>query len=582
MSKPKLYIDNVLTEYQNDGISFDFVAQDGSPNSVLINDIIFDLYSTADSDPLNGNRSTDLKLQNGSPFSTSDIRLVDDQLGLLFEGLGLYGSEKSEYGFNTNKLFVQSTFESFLVRSENLNLKTLYKNNAISRDNRFEDSDFSRMYYTLAQVPDYANAAILIITIYLFTKALIDNIEKLAKAFNPLNSGDIIPTTISILVTIIALTQMLIDLSDTIFQKPYQYYAVNIIDLCTKACKQLGFEFKSEFLETNYKTAHIIAETDTVGALSGKKPRNNPIPNWTLSQLFIELRNTFNTRLKIENGIVRLEKLEYYYKNAANFTIEEMQETPTSSFRINELPLNFSLVYTNDATEKNTLSEKNRNSAGDEGVTKVNVFYAITSTTGQDFSYAKNAFVQSRESLDIEIGFARFFRKTKTTNLEKLFNGIYDTFSRLINGTNPLGGSRVNMGLLETHLINEPKIFCLANEKIDVKNEVKLNALYLYENWHKPSQIIGKYGRKTYVSVNAPNGIYGTQSGNPDVFLRILRENNICKTWFGADAFVTKHLFNVETRLHEYEFYVLEWRNRIGDKWTILNNYEISEKIIVE
>jgi len=575
MSKPKLYIDNILTEYQNDGISFDFVAQDGSPNSVLINDIIFDLYSTADSDPLNGTRSSELKLQNGSPFSTSNIRLVDDQLGNLFEGLGLYGSEKSEYGRNTNKLFVQSTFESFLVRSENLNLKTLYKNNKVPRANRFEDSDFSRMYYTLAQVPDYASAALLVITIYLFVKTLIDTIQDAVHALNPLNFGDFVATGIAVVATAIALTKMLIDLSDIIFQKPFQYYAVNIIDLCKKGCKNLGFEFKSEFLETEYPTAHIIAETDTVGSLRGKKPRNNPLPNWTLSKLFEELRKLFDTRLKIENNVVRLEKLEYYYKNAANFTIEEMQETPTSSFRIEQIPLNFSLVYANDATEKNTLSEENRNSAGTVGVSKVNVAYTITPNVA-------NNYAQSKESLDIELGFARFFRKTKTTRLEKLFNGIYDTFNRLINGTNPLGGSRVNMGLLETHLINEPKIFCLANEKIDVKNEVKLNALYLYENHHKQSQIIGKYGRKTYVSVNAPNGIYGTQSGNPDVFLRILRENNICKTWFGADAFVTKHLFNVETRLHEYEFYVLEWRNRIGDKWTVLNNYEISEEIIVE
>lgn len=575
MSKPKLYIDNILTEYQNDGISFDFVTQDGSPNSVLINDIIFDLYSTADSDALNGTRGSELKLQNGSPFSTSEIRYVDDQLGNLFEGLGLYGSEKSEYGYNTNKLFVQSTFENFLVRSENLNLKTLYKNKAIDRNNRFEDSDFSKIYYTLAQVPDYANAAILIITIYLFSKALVDSISNAIKAFNPLNAGDSIPEAINILATIIALTTMLIDLADVIFQKPYQYYAVNIIQLCQKACKQLGFEFKSEFLETEYKTVHIIAETDVVGALKGKNPKNNPLPNWTLSKLFEELRKLFNTRIKIESNIVRLERLEYYYKNAANFTIEEMQETPISSFRIEQIPLNFSLVYANDATEKNTLSEENRNSAGERGVSKVNVSYTITPNLA-------NNYAQSSESLDIESEFARFFRKTKTTNLEKLFNGIYDTFNRLINGTNPLGGSRVNMGLLETHLINEPKIFCLANEKIDVKNEVKLNALYLYENHHKQSQIIGKYGRKTYVSVNAPNGIYGTQSGNPDVFLRILRENNICKTWFGAEAFVTKHLFNVETRLHEYEFYVLEWRNRIGDKWTILNNFEISEKIIVE
>lgn len=573
--KTQLYIDNQLTEYANDEISFDFVAQDGSPNAILINDIVLSLYSTADTSSRNGVLNADLKLQNNSAFATSDVKMLHPQLGNIFEGLGLYGSEKTTFGKNTMELYVQSTFESFLVKSENLNLKTLYKNRAINRNNRFEDADFSRMYYTLAQVPDYASSAILILTIYLFTKALIDNIEKLAKAFNPLNSGDIIPTTISILATIIALTQMLIDLSDIIFQKPYQYFAVNIIDLCTKACKNLGFEFKSEFLEAEYPTAHIIAETDVVGALRGKTPRNNPIPNWTLSKLFIELRNMFDTRLKIENGVVRLEQLEYYYKNAANFTIEEMQETPTISYRTESIPLNFSLVYINDATEKNTLSEENRNSAGTRGVTKVNVSYTVTPNTPNNFS-------QSSESLDIEIGFARFFRKTKTTRLERIFNGIYDTFNRLINGTNPLGGSRVNMGLLETHLINEPKIFCLANEKIDVKREEKLNALYLYENWHKHSQIIGKYGRKTYVSVNTKNGIYGTQSGNPDVFLRILRENNICKSWFGADAFITKHLYNVDTSLHEYEFYVLEWRNRIDNKWTILNNYEISEEIIVE
>lgn len=574
--KPQLYIDNILTEYSNEGIDFDFVAQDGSPNAILINDVVFSLYSVADNDNLNGVRSTDLKLQNGSAFSTSDVRLLDNQLGSLFEGLGLYGSDKTIYGRNTVDLYVQSTFESFLVQSENLNLKTLYKNNAIPRENRFEESDFNEVFYTLAQVPDYANTAILLITIYLFVNSTIDNVEKLAKAFNPLNSGDIIPTSIAIIANIIALTTLLIDLSDAIFQKPFRYYAVNVIDLCKKACSQLGFEFKSEFLETNYPKLHILAETDVVGALNRKKPRNIPIPNWTLDKLFIELRKLFDTRIKIENKIVRLENIEYYYKNAANFTIEEMQETPTVSYRTESIPLNFSLIYANDATEKNTLSEENRNSAGERGVTKVNVSYSITPNNPKNFA-------QSSESLDIESEFARFFRKTKTTNLEKLFNGIYDTFNRIINGTNPLGGSRTNMGLLETHLINEPKIFNLnSNKKIDAISEQKINALYLYETHHKKSQVIGKYGRKTYISVNAPNGIYGTQSGNPDVFLRILRENNICKTWFGGEAFVTKHLFNTDTRLHEYEFYVLEWRNRIGDKWTIMNNYQISENIIVE
>ena len=117
--KPQLYIDNILTEYSNEGIDFDFVAQDGSPNAILINDIIFSLYSAADNDNLNGVRSADLKLQNGSAFSTSDVRLLDNQLGGLFEGLGLYGSDKTIYGRNTVDLYVQSTFESFLVQSEN-------------------------------------------------------------------------------------------------------------------------------------------------------------------------------------------------------------------------------------------------------------------------------------------------------------------------------------------------------------------------------------------------------------------------------------------------------------------------------
>lgn len=571
----KVYIDNKLTEVADFELQFDFVAQDGSPNGVLVNDVILSLFGTADTSSKNGVRTVDLKLQNASPFSASTVKITDDSLGTVFEGLGLYGSEKTEYGRNTLDLYCQSTFENFLIRSENLNLKSLHKNKRIVRDNRFEDEDFSKVYYTLAQVPDYANTAILSITIYLLGKSVVDTIKFLADGANPLTANQLISTGINTIATIILITQLLKDLSDAIFQKPYQYYAVNIIDLCRKGCQELGFEFKSEFLETEYPTLHTIGETDVVGSLKGKKPRNNPIPNWTLSKLFIELRKLFNTRVKIENNIVRLERIDYYYKNPANFTIEEMQETPTSSFRLETVPLNFSLEYANDATEKNTLTEENRNSAGDRGVTKVNVAYDIVPNE-------TNNFAQSSESEDIQSEFARFFRKTKTTNLEKLFNSIYDTFNRIISGSNPLGGSRTDMGLLETHLINEPKIFCLANEKIDVEKESKLNTLYLYQNHHRLTQVIGEYGRKTYVSVNAPNGIYSNSSGNPDVFLRELRENSICKTWFRATAQLTKHLYNVDTALHEYEFYVLEWCNRIDNKWTILRNYEIFEEIIAE
>ena len=571
----QLYVDNQLTEIANADLVFDFVAQDGSPNATLINDLVLTLYNTADTSSRNGVLNADLKIQNGSPFVASNVRLVHPILGTVFEGLGLYGSEKTEYGKSKIDLFCQSTFENFIVRSENLNLKTLYKNNTIVRENRFEDADFNRIFYTLAQVPDYASSAIMILTIYILAKEVNDKIKEVADGLNPLTPNQAITTAINLVITIILITRLLIDLSDAIFQKPFEYFAVNIITLCTKACKQLGFEFKSEFLQNEYPTAHLLAETDIVGAKNGGTPRNNPIPNWTLSTLFVELRKLFNTRVKIEKGVVRLEREDYYYKNPVNFTIEEMQETPTSSFRLETIPLNFSLVYANDATEKNTLSEENRNSAGNIGVTKVNVSYTITPNLSQNYG-------QSDASNDIESDFARFFRKTKTTNLERLFNGIYDTFNRLINGTNPLGGSRTNMGLLETHLVNEVKIFCLANNKIDVEKEKKLNTLYLYENHHKPFQIIGDYGRKTYVSVNAKNGIYGTQSGNPQVFLSQLRENNICKTWFGSTAFVTKHLYNVDTSLHEYDFYVFGWRNRIGDKWTLLNNYTITENIIAE
>lgn len=568
------FINGSQVNIDNEDFSFDFVSADGSPNAILLNDLTISLSGGSDVSPQNGVRLIDLYLQQNPPTKDLNVKLLHNILGVIFDGKGLLASQNTQFTKSEVELYCISTFEDFVKKSSQLNLRSLYKNNNITREKRFEDSDFQECFYILAQVPDYAQSAVMILTIAFLTQTVIDLTKDIIDAQGTVSVSMIITTAVKIVLVAINVITLLDGLYNALYQKPYRYYSVGIYELIEKGCANIGLAFKSDFLRQNYKDLYTIGETDIEGASGGKKPRNNPIPNISLSDLLAEIRKLFNTRVKVINGVVILERIDYFFANPANFTIEEMQDDALASYNIEEIPMNYSFNYAIDETEKNTLLEENRVSIGGDGVRGLSVKYDIPQMSILGLSAPAE---------NVESMFARFFHKTKTTALERLFNGIFDTFQRIINGQNPLQGNRVGMGVLETHIIAKPKLFMLnkAKKRIDMQREPNLHALHIYNTHQRLTSIAGAFGAKTYYNVQGPNGIYSDISGNPDIFLTALRQNNICFSWFGSVAYVTKHIFNATTNLHEYEFYVLGWRNRLGDKHTNIP-FVVKENIVFE
>lgn len=290
-------------------------------------------------------------------------------------------------------------------------------------------------------------------------KEALDSISELIKAVTPnlglgitYDTGDIIDLSLKVLFRIIyfaflliALLELATELFLLIFQPIRKFKACKVKELLVKGCAYLGYTFESTLIDSlPYLTVlpvPIVKERESIFDIrpeSWVKPFTYGTPSATdsvnsLGQLVDALLTMFNAKLRVFNGVVRIERRDFW-QNLAGAQI--LPALNNQSKRVDEYTYNtaeawkrYYIRYTPDFSDLHTI----------DGFTydESDVEYSTEPT-----SSVNSDLVTIKGLNEVLIPFSLGARKTRLNWLEELAKALFDTID-IVTG---LFGGGTNFG----------------------------------------------------------------------------------------------------------------------------------------
>ena len=513
-------------EPQNaEGLDLDFSYNQFSPNPNLVAQFVMKLVCSPSNDPIAYTKEwiTKNSILNNIP---TDLRLSD---GFVFSGQTKLGSPQSTYvegqGQNTEfNLLFEPNQDTFFEKSKNLSFPTFSNvdNFAIIRyvtetDNKLEDVVLLFMF---------AEFSIKLGQIVYNTGDLIK--EGISTGFD--TASALIKFSIKLGINLVYLgtvsivyNELLKQVSEILFDKPKQLYALDVWKTISRGCQYLGFDFNST-LQEQYANLTYLPGTTTKGVLTGI-PNNNP--NLTISFLdFVNrIGQLFNAKLKVFNGSVTFENVEFFENNPSNIQLLDLYNNGTSSFNTEELAEKISLKYLSIPSDINFIDNEY--------------------TEGYSPNFAEKKLFGVENSIDVNFAFALGQRKDKESSIEKTFNSLFDTIAGLSKSYKVSSGSRIGYIKLEKELVPSDTIFIRDGEKIADFSNLLLQCKTLFNEFYSiESPINNQFVIVTDADKQPLCGVNTNQ----------LLSNNVIKDSQGRTIIVTSNIKNTTNDLYEIAY----------------------------
>ena len=314
----------------------------------------------------------------------------------------------------------------------------------VGRAGKILDSDFVPVPYLLSSIPDIYTAAITGMTLYSvlnnFIEAISSLVEKIPELIFP-NFGNIVSlilVSIQLTLLMIASIILMVQLYKLLVPKVKYHGGMYAHTLCERASQYLGLEFRSTILESDpFNRLLIMPET-----FAQFEPKDNGKKRFiqfskvligvqdildferigfyrgTFGDLLRELKNMFNAKLIIIDGVLRLERVDYV-SSSSTYTIPDLDRTNVPyAFNYDEYYSNYNISFTVDLNDANVV----QNYIGNE----IQVITAPIAVRNQ-LNLIGGA------DKKITLGFARGIRRTKKNFIEKMFADVFDNIDPIIS-----------------------------------------------------------------------------------------------------------------------------------------------------
>jgi hypothetical protein len=481
------------------------------------------------------------KIYNSIPFTFRD-NLTGD---LLFNGRGLPYSPNTKVDKQIFTAYLEIVEKQLEAVLDSLQIATItnkeikyYKQNIVLQDK------------TRTELQTVQTLLGLVVMLLQFINALRDTLTLLD--INPLDPGDVAIAIALLVVQAAVVIFAIVQFVDSLRPQTRRYNGVRVLDIFKVACQKLGLGFKSSILESStWNKLTIIANTDYEGD-KGQNPNNNPIPKESLLQFFERIAVVFNARIKLFNNTIYFERVDYYwnYTNPitslnSSFLLTNLQDNGTQTTNLNELNGAYKIAFARDSSENNTTQ---RSLASNPTPNTLLVTYKL-----KDSLIVDKQEQAIKGITEINIDFARATGKTGNTLPEDLYREIANIFSDIVSilsfGLLDLGKVENAKGYIQLsdYSIGIDKIFIgTDNNKVDIQNLNRLNAKFLYDNFHKVSSLVGANQWTVISEVEL--------STEQSKFVRNLKQWNVGLGINKRPIVVTKFEQNLETQTYTIEY----------------------------
>ncbi len=552
----QLLLNNALSVpvANSDEFNLNFSFNDFSPNPNILSDFSPEFYATADDvDAVNFINNWIVKYGIGQNIPAPAID-VDSGLEISNTFLNLADSGNqfdTKRGRIKVKLDVQNN--TWFELADGLNLRNYY-----------DESDFVKTRYVRESVPDYLESAILVIAIYVTVKELIQTVRDTIDTIkNSTPEGptsflialkialQILMLAIYVAAILLALYVMLKDLSEAIFGKPRAYYAVDVVDVITQGCNELGFAFESNTLDDLPGELTFMADTTEVGVLK-KTPKNNPLPDISLLEFCNMIGLQFNLKLKAGiDKIVQFEHKSHFEQTPSNLALQDIWDKGTFAYNADDLYQAISLSYANAYTDGNVTDNKFTVMFLTDDV-KENTNLSIPNDLLDSYTDvntnidSQRIYSNLKNKLDITLPFAAATRKNKDRPIEKVFNSIFDILTGINKDAKLKIGERKGLMVLQTDRVPVNMIYFRDGQKIAKNSEEFFKAKNIFNTYYQnETPFENQYVKH---SSRGQEPLF-----NEETALQIIN-NNVARNEEGRTVTITKNIRNSRTNLYEFEY----------------------------
>jgi len=272
-------------------------------------------------------------------------------------------------------------------------------------------------------------------------KELVASISEVVQASTPnigvppsVDTGDIIAAALKAVARLIYFAAILVALLNLaaklfalIFPPKYKLKACKVKELLVKGCQYLGYTFESSLLnaipQLTLLPVPLVKQRSSIFEFLPEElnaPFNKGIPSAsdttpTLGSLLEALKVTFNAQVKVYNGVVRLERRDWWMLQSSNQLIPAMslqsERDDAFSYNTDEVWKRYYIHYALDASDLNTYDWL--------------YDYSDAEYSTEPVSYVNQDLVTIKGLNDVAIPFALARRKEKLNWLELLAKGLF-------------------------------------------------------------------------------------------------------------------------------------------------------------
>jgi hypothetical protein len=233
----------------------------------------------------------------------------------------------------------------------------------------------------------------------------------------------------------------------------------------------------------------------------------------------------FNAKLKVFNGSVTFENIEFFENNPSDIQLLDLYNNGTKTFNTEELAEKISLSYQSAPSDSNYIDN--------------------SYMEGYSPNFAEKQLFGVENSIDVNYPFSLGQRKEKENTAEKIFNSLFDTVACLNKNYKIKGGQRKGFLKLERDTVTIDTILIRDGEKIADDSNLLLQCKTLFNEYYSIESPVNNQFEITTNSDQQP--LCGVSTNQ-------LLENNVMKNEKGETIIVTSNIKNTTNNLYDIAY----------------------------
>lgn len=438
----------------------------------------------------------------------------------------------------------------------------------LANKNFITKGDYVKVPYVINYIPDNLQVIMLTLSIYMMTKELIENVQKLAETIGDVTDastpvvgtgvglgavaviaydiGNYILVAIKaiariayIIAMVIAIKNLIEEVFEQILPKKRYHLGMTFRKMLERGCQYLGLTFQSSIQQLEWvhipRKDHKGGEKQSDGTNESGFPTNSG-PIYTFGDLIRTMKEMFNADYIIENGVFKLERKDNFEKpgnySIPNFFNEQDRLLDVNTFNTNDFTANYNIAFAYDIQDQNTLD----NQTG-------RVFQAITTPN----NVINQKMVNMKGLAQISLPFTQGVAKQSLTKVEEIARDLGKFVDKLTGifgkGTNYASKVRNRVGSLNisSHYLTIGKVVAMSGSKLDRKQREKVNTTQLWFDYHYINSFAEINGRHNqffiYKNQKVPMSL--------EDYTKVI-ENNLSLDKEGNRVFIDKIIYTPE------------------------------------